>query len=40
MPVVMADSTPEGLARFHGSPETALEWAHGMVAALEAMLGG
>ena len=39
MPVILADSTPEGLAGFHGSPETALEWARRMVAALEATLG-
>jgi hypothetical protein len=38
-PVVLADSTPEGLAKFYGSPEAALEWARGLVSGLEAMLG-
>jgi hypothetical protein len=35
LPVILADSTPEGLAKFHGSPQAALDWALGMVASLE-----
>lgn len=38
MPVVLADSTPEGLSRVHGSPKNALQWARKIVVALEAML--
>jgi hypothetical protein len=36
-PVVLADSTPEGLAKFHGGRDAALRWTRDMVAALEAM---